>query len=124
MPLKHTQVSVVVGKPLPVPKIEGEPAPEVVEEWLQRYCDEVQALFQRYVALDSRHLLFPSLPLYHTRGGGGEGRAFALALVLSGVTKASLVVLASYHSSPSRLPLHEFRHKHKYARPEEFVAIS
>ncbi|TFJ88473.1 hypothetical protein NSK_000047 [Nannochloropsis salina CCMP1776] len=56
------QVSVVVGKPLPVPKIEGEPAPEVVEEWLQRYCDEVQALFQR--------------------------------------------------------------HKHKYARPEEFVAIS
>jgi len=49
MPLKETQVSVVVGKPLLMPKIEGEPAPEVVEEWLQKYCDEVQALFQRYV---------------------------------------------------------------------------
>ena len=56
MPLKETQVSVVVGKPLRVPKIEGEPAPEVVEEWLQKYCDEVQALFRRYV------LPPPSLP--------------------------------------------------------------
>nr|ATB53146.1 diacylglycerol acyltransferase [Nannochloropsis oceanica strain IMET1] len=62
MPLKETQVSVVVGTPLRVPKIEGEPSPEVVEEWLHKYCDEVQALFRR--------------------------------------------------------------HKHKYAKPEEFVAIS
>ena len=46
MPLKNTQVSVVVGTPLPIPHIDN-PSPEVVQEYLDKYCTAVQDLFQR-----------------------------------------------------------------------------
>lgn len=40
------QVAVVVGRPLEVPKVEN-PTPEIVAEYLNRYCQEVEALFHR-----------------------------------------------------------------------------
>lgn len=38
----------MVGKPLEVPKVE-EPTPEIVAEYLDKYCKEVEALFHRCV---------------------------------------------------------------------------
>lgn len=48
MPLKNTFVAVVVGKPIEVPKVEGTPSPEVVNEYLERYCLAVKELFERH----------------------------------------------------------------------------
>ena len=38
----------VVGRPIEVPQV-VDPSPEVVAEYLDRYCREVEALFHRYV---------------------------------------------------------------------------
>ena len=47
MPLKNTFVAVVVGRPLDVPKVEN-PSNEMVNEYLEKYCTAVHALFERH----------------------------------------------------------------------------
>lgn len=44
------QVAVVVGRPMPVPKVDN-PTPELVAEYLDKYCKEVEALFHRYACI-------------------------------------------------------------------------
>lgn len=48
MPLPKTSLSVVVGKPVEVPKVEGVVSEEVVNDTLARYTEALTALFERH----------------------------------------------------------------------------
>ncbi|KXZ42908.1 hypothetical protein GPECTOR_112g278 [Gonium pectorale] len=49
MPHKEP-MTVVVGRPIPVPDVQGEPPAELVRELLRRFMDELQALYDKHKA--------------------------------------------------------------------------
>lgn len=54
MPLPNTYISVVVGSPIEVPRVEGHVSDELVNATLARYTEALTALFERHKAKYAR----------------------------------------------------------------------
>ena len=100
----------MVGRPMEVPRV-AEPTPELVAEYLDKYCKEVEALFHRWVRLGWFCLV---LVWCQGRVWGLCRSGVALSLTCQPLTSICL--------HPSLLSL--CRHKHKYGKPGETIEIS